>query len=299
MSQQPPHGPAGTPDEAAHGAEPTESFANSPYDVPAPADQTEQLPAGSAPGPDYGQAPDPTRTIYAGTSTTAPDGDLEPEPGRPRWVVPVVIAVILLLVAGGVAAAYFLGERDDTPPPVTPTAETTAEPETTPEATTEPTATAEPTPEETTEPATTPEPTAEPTEEASTELLEDLDETVSVGDLTFTLDGELTADEDILEQDALEAWRGEYVSGEAEIELLATLWVDNEAADAYAAELVESVDGEEIETGYTYTNETGTFWAFILQDGRGSYVWTTDRGHVLQVIGSTDYVGGFYSNFPL
>ena len=66
-----------------------------------------------------------------------------------------------------------------------------------------------------------------------------------------------------------------------------------------AEELLEATDGREVETGYTYTTEDGTYWAYVLEDGRGRYVWTTDRGHVLQVTGSTDHVSGFYSNFPL
>ena len=308
MSQPPPPGSAGTPDETAEPqgpghTEPTESFAHSPYDVPASAGPTAQIPVGATADPGYGQAPDPTRTIYSGTSSTEPGGEPQSEPGRPRWVVPLVIAVILLLVIGGVVAAFVFGDNDDDPAPVTPTDEVTEEAgtsqEPTDEATEEPTD--EATEEPTTEEATTEEPTTEePTEDASTELLDDLVESVNVGDLSFDLtDDGFTADDDILDEGALEAWRGVYASGDAEIEMLATLWSDNDAADEFAATTVEDIDGEQVETGDTYTNETGTFWAFLLEDGRGSYVWTTDRGHVLQVIGSTDYVGGFYSNFPL
>lgn len=297
MSQQPPAGPAGppddesgrtpaTPDSAA--GEPTESFDRSPYDEPTPAaDETAPYA--------YGQAPDPSRTIYSATSTTEPDPGPEPEEEGRRWLWPVV-AVVVLLVAGAVALVLFLGGDDEEPAPATsPTAAeaTTAPEETTAPQTPEPTATA--TAEPTTEP-TTDAPT--PTEEPTAELLEDLEESVSVGDLTFELnDDGFTPDEDV--EGALEAYRGRYVSGDERIDMLATLWPDNEAADEFAAELVEGTDGEQVETGDTYTSGTGTFWAFLLEDGRGSYIWTTDRGHVLQVVGSTDHVGGFYSSYPL
>src|SRR5690625_7281446 len=75
---------------------------------------------------DLGQAPDPTRTIYSETTSTDPEEDPEQEAaGRPRWVVPVVIAVILLLVIGGVVAAYLLGAGDPETPPVAPPVEAT------------------------------------------------------------------------------------------------------------------------------------------------------------------------------
>ncbi len=130
------------------------------------------------------------------------------------------------------------------------------------------------------------------------ELLADLDETVSVGDLTFELSEEgFTPDDRV--NGAVEAYRGTYESGDETIEMRATLWPDNEAADAFAAEMVEAVDGEQVDTGDTYTNETGTFWAFFLEDERGRYIWTTDRGHVLQITGSADYVSQFYASLPL
>lgn len=299
MSQQPPTGPTGAPDASdddAHrtpgtpeeaGGEPTERLAQSPYDVPEP-EETSTYPG-------YEQAPDPSRTIYADAGSAAPGGEAEePAPGgtRPRWLVPVVAAVLVLLVAGGVALALLLGGDDD---PV-------AEPTQTPQATEETTAPQETTPaaEETTEAATSPEPTEEPTEEptSSTELLEDLDETVAVGDLTFTVGEEgFTADEDV--EGALEAWRGTYVSGEYEIEMLATLWPDNEAADAFAAELVDQADGTDPRTGDTYTNGMGTYWAFALDEDRGMYIWTTDSGHVLQITGSTDHIDAFFTSLPL
>ncbi len=307
MSQQPPTGSPGepgasdddaprtprTPDEA--GGEATESFARSPYDVPEtqPMDGTTAYPAAS-----YGQAPDPNRATFSQSSTL--EEEPEPEDGRPRWVVPVVIAVIVLLVAGGIAAALLLGgdDEDDPAAPVTPsaTAQTTDA-----EATTAPEESLAPTDEPTTAP-TTPAATEEPTDpatgESPSELREDLDEAVSVGDLTFELSEDGFAPEEDVDG-AVEAWRGSYVSGDEQIDMFATYWPDNESADEFAASIVENVDGEQVETGHTYTNETGTFWAFLLEDGRGSYVWTTDRGHVLQVTGSTDYVGGFYSSFPL
>lgn len=302
MSQQPPTGPGGepgpqdaprsprTPDEAA--GEPTESFGRSPYDVPEthPEDATAAYPV-----PSYDQAPDPGRTIYSEASTTEPDPGADGPDRRRRWVLPVVIAVVVLLVAGAVAAALLLGGDDDDPTEPATTAPTT-EQTTDPEPTTEPEATEEPT-----EPATTEEPTEEPTPEPTeepSELLADLEESVAVGDLTFELNEDgFTADEDV--EGATEAWRGRYEAGDERIDMLATLWPDNDAADAFVAELVEGVDGEEVETGYTYTNETGTYWAFLLEDGRGSYIWTTDRGHALQITGSTDHVDDFWSRLPL
>jgi len=293
MSQQPP-GPTGASDDDAEptpqGGEPTESFARSPYDVPEtePEEETAAYPA-AAP---YGQAPDPSRTIYSEASTTEPEPEPEPEERR-RWVLPVVVAAVLVLVAGGIALAMLLG-GDDTEAPA-PAATTPAAEETSAaEETTAPT-------EEPTEAPTTPAPTEEPTtaaEEPTSELVEDLDTSVSVGDVAFQLTEEgFTPDEGI--EGAVDAVRGVYAAGEERIEMLATTWPDNAAADAFAAQLVEGTDGEEVQTGSTYTNDTGTFWAFLLADGRGSYIWTTDRGHVLQVVGSTDYVGGFYSGFPL
>ncbi|WP_324649750.1 hypothetical protein [Georgenia sp. H159] len=301
MSQQPPTGPTGTPGDAdgprtpgtpdEAGGEATESFARSPYDVP---DTRPGTPA----EPTYGQAPDPGRTIYSEASTTEPEPDAVPEEGRRRWVVPVVVAVILLLIAGGIAAALLLNDDDGEQDPVAPaTVEATTDAEPTTAPTTEDTAapTDEPT-EEPTTPAATPEPT-----EPSTELREDLEETVSVEDLTFELSEEgFVPDEGI--EGAVEAWRGVYVAGEYRIEMLATLWPDNEAADAFATRLVERTDGEQVDTGSTYTNDTGTYWAFFPVDGdreRGRYVWTTDRGHVLEITGHSDYISPFYSSFPL
>lgn len=300
MSQQPPTGSAGTPEDPD--AESTQRFDQSPYDVPEPAgDETVAMSQ-----PAYGQAPDPTRTIYSETTSTDPEEEPE-QAGRPRWVVPVVIAVILLLVIGGVVAAYLVGDQDPEPTPVAPTVESTEATPTATEAATEesPAATEEPTDAATEAPATE-EATEEPTEEPAEELLEDLEESVTFEsratgeEITFTLNEDgFSADEDIVEAGALEAWVGRYEAEDAEIDMLATLWPDNEAADAYAEELLEATDGREVETGYTYTTEDGTYWAYVLEDGRGRYVWTTDRGHVLQVTGSTDHVSGFYSNFPL
>lgn len=302
MSQQPPTGPTGasgpsdddaprTPGQDA-GAEPTERLEESPYDVPEPQPE----PEGTSAYPGYGQAPDPTRTIYSDAGPTDPTGgDERPAPGRerPRWLLPVVAVVVVLVVAGGVALALLLGGEEEAPsadPSPQPTAETSA-PEASTPAEEETTAEAEPTDE-----PTTAEPTPEPT--ASTELLEDLDETVAVGDLTFTLseDG-FTADEEI--EGALEAWRGTYVSGDYEIEMLATLWPANEAADAFAAELVDQVDGTDPRTGDTYTNGMGTYWAFALDEDRGMYIWTTDNGHVLQITGSTDHIDAFFTSLPI
>lgn len=311
MSQQPPVGSAGTPEDPAGDPESTQRFDQSPYDVPESGPAADDTVAMSPPA--YGQAPDPTRTIYSETTTTDPEG--APEDGearRPRWVVPVVIAVILLLVIGGVAAAYFLGNDDEDPAPVVPTAteEATDGAQTpTPDATEE----AEDATDEATEDATdgataeaTEEPTDEATEEAQEELLEDLEDSVSFEnratgeEITFTLgeDG-FSADDDIVADGALEAWVGRYEAEDEAIDMLATRWPDNDAADAYAEELIEAIDGQEVETGHTYTTETGTYWAYLLEDGQGRYVWTTDRGHVLQVTGSVDHVSGFFGNYPL
>ncbi|MCM3660635.1 hypothetical protein M3148_06445 [Georgenia satyanarayanai] len=294
MSQQPPTGPTPEPsdDDAPRTPDEGEGFARSPYDAPhtQPADATAAYPAAG-----YGQAPDPGRTIYSDASTTEPDPEPEPDGGRPRWVLPAVIAVVVLLVAGGIAAALLLGGDDEDPAASpTPTAEATTTPEQTEEPT-EPATTQEPTDKPTAEPSAT---TDEPTEEPSSELLADLDETVSVGDLTFELSEEgFTPDDSV--GGAVEAYRGSYVSGDETIEMRASLWPDNGAADAFAAEMVEAVDGEQVDTGDTYTNQTGTFWAFFLEDERGRYIWTTDRGHVLEITGSADYVSQFYASLPL
>ncbi|MBD8061437.1 hypothetical protein [Oceanitalea stevensii] len=295
MSQQPPTGPTPEPsdDDAPRTPDEGEGFARSPYDAPQtpPADDT----TAAYPAASYGQAPDPGRTIYSDASTTEPEPEPEPDGGRPRWVLPAVIAVVVLLVAGGIAAALLLGGDDEDPAPATsptPTAEATTTPEETEEPT-EPSTSEEPT-EEPEPSATTEDPSAEP----ASELLADLDETVSVGDLTFELSEEgFTPDDRV--NGAVEAYRGTYESGDETIEMRATLWPDNEAADAFAAEMVEAVDGEQVDTGDTYTNETGTFWAFFLEDERGRYIWTTDRGHVLQITGSADYVSQFYASLPL
>ena len=286
---------AGTPDAAE-----TQAFEQSPYDVPE--SPTEEVPAAYAAAP-YGQAPDPARTIYSQTSTTTPLPEDEPPAGGRRWVVPVIIVVIVLVAAGIAAALLFGGDRDPVP---TPTQTATTEAATTPEPTEEPTATAEPTTEApTTEEPTTEEPTTVAPEDG--ELLGDLDDAVSVGEQTFTLDdnGWVPA-QDVLDAGAREAYEGLFIGGDSEdedrpeIEMLATLWADNEEADDFAQSLVDDLEGaEQVETGDTYTNGDGTYWAFVLEDERGRYIWTTDRGHVLQVTGSTDYVGPFYSNFPL
>jgi len=306
MSQQPP-GPFGESDddrtphegEPDHGApeeQPTESLDRSPYDVPetdvpetgAESPSEEETSAYPAAAP-YGQAPDPSRTIYSGTTDTEPEPEHTEGDGRRRWVLPVVIAAVVLLVAGGIAAALLLGGDDEEPAPVASTTPAA-------EATTPAGESATPT-EEPTDAATTPAPTQEPTGPDES-LVEDLDTSVAVGDVTFELTGEgFTPDTGI--QGAVEAVRGVYAAGDERIEMLATTWPDNAAADAFAARLVEGADGEEVETGSTYTNGTGTFWAYVLSDGRGRYIWTTDRGHVLEVTGSPEYVGGFYSAFPL
>ncbi|WP_413452302.1 hypothetical protein AA0Y32_11475 [Georgenia phoenicis] len=279
---QPPTGPTPGPsdDDAPRTPDEGEGFARSPYDLP-------ESQAGE-PTASYGQAPDPARTIYSDPSSTEPEPE-EPTSGRPRWVLPAVIAAVVVLVAGGIAAALLLGGDDEDPvAPATPTAEQTDAPTTGP---TDPATTAAPEPTE--EPTT-----AEPTEEPSSELLGDLDETVSVGDLTFELSEEgFVPDEGI--EGAVEAYRGTYIGGEERIGMLATLWPDNAAADAFATRLTEGADGELVDTGDTYTNGTGTFWAFLLSDERGRYIWTTDRGHVLEITGSADYVSQFYSSLPL
>ncbi|MEE6280660.1 hypothetical protein [Georgenia sunbinii] len=302
MRQQPPTDPtdpaneAGSPDDAPGSSTPdlaadeTQAFDQSPYDVPeAP---TEEVPAGYAGS--YGQAPDPGRTIYSQTTSADPADDDEPAPGRRKWLVPVIVLVILL-IAAGVAAVLLLGGDDDEPAPAPTATETASEEPTSEEPTSEEPSSEEPTSEE----PTSEEPTEEP---PAGELLEDLDDTVSVGDVTFTLNSDgWVPSEAVLEDGALEAYDGLFGNGDdEEIEMLATLWADNDAADGFAQTVVDGLDGaEQVETGDTYTNGDGTYWAFLLEDGRGSYVWTTDRGHAFQVTGSTDYVGQFFSNFPL
>src|SRR5690606_17101837 len=194
-----------------------EGFARSPYDAPQtpPADDT----TAAYPAASYGQAPDPGRTIYSDASTTEPEPEPEPDGGRPRWVLPAVIAVVVLLVAGGIAAALLLGGDDEDPAPATsptPTAEATTTPEETEEPT-EPSTSEAPT-EEPEPSATTEDPGAEP----ASELLADLDETVSVGDLTFELSEEgFTPDDRV--NGAVEAYRGTYESGDETIGMRATL----------------------------------------------------------------------------
>jgi len=125
-------------------------------------------------------------------------------------------------------------------------------------------------------------------------------ETVTAEEVTFYLSDEGFVPEPV--EGAVEAYRGTYAAGETEIGMLATLWPDNAAADAFAAQLLEGLDGREIATGSTYTNDAGTYWAYIIvEDGeeRGTYVWTTDRGHVLQIVGTLDWVDRFYDSFPL
>lgn len=305
MSQYPPAGPSddeapsgeppttGTPDEVD--GKQTEVFAQSPYDVP----EGGQPSAESAyPAASYGQAPDPGRTIYSEASTVDPPPEQDTDGGRPRWLVPVVVAVIALLVAGGIVAALLLGGDDEEPetaPP--PTVEPTVELTTTPAPTEETTSPQAPTAEPTTEPPTTPEATEQPTGE----LLADLEDAVALGDVTFELAEPFQVDEGLLSQGATEALRGTFVSGDEEIGMLATLWASNEEADEFAARIIDGLEGVvEVETGDTFTNGMGTYWAFASEDRtRGVYVWTTDRGHVLEVVGGADYLAQFYSNHPL
>lgn len=298
MSQHPPTGPHdGTPESAStpDSADETQQLDQSPYDVPAGA--TEEIP----PAPDgYGRAPDPSASIYATASSELPDEDEgeddEPERRR-RWLVPVVVLVIVL-VAGALAAWLLLGGDDEDPLPAPVPTDTPSQTATAGPVTPEPTDTAtseDPTSEQT----ASEEPTDEDTTAPAGELLESLDDAVTVGDNSFELDGDWDANEDALDDGAVEAYDGVFVSGDAEIEMSASLWPDNDDADAFAEGIVDGIGGEQVESGDTYTNGDGTYWAYLLEDGRGSYVWTTDRGHVLQVTGSTDYVGSFFSNYPL
>ena len=297
MSQDPPSGReddnGATPEEAAAPGptgDETQAFDRSPYDVAATPDD-----AGEDVGYGYGQAPDPTRTIYSRTTSTEPDAGPE-DPERRRWLIPVIVVAVIVIL-GAVAAVLLFGGEDETPDPAPSETVTATEEPTTDEPTTEEPTTEEPTEEPTTEEPTTEEPTEEP---AGGELLDSLEDSVVAGDVTFTLDDDgWVAAQDVIDDGALEAYEGLFVGGDEEVEMLASLWSGNDAADEFAASLVEAQDTDPVETDDTYSDGTGTYWAFILDDGQGRYIWTSDRGHVFQITGSTDYVSQFFSGLPL
>lgn len=293
---------AGAP--GAPGEDPTQTFgplSGSPYDTPGSGEPPTQ-PYGAAygPAPTAGEASYGARTTYSQSTYGSPEPD--PEPRRP-WLVPALVVGALLVVAALVylAMTVFGGDEDPQAPATTapvPTATASA----TATATEEPTPTATgptPTAEPTTEAPTTEAPTA-PTP-ASQDLERQLDDAVVSGDTTFTLteEGFVPATE-VVEAGAVEAYRATYVAGESQVTMLATSWPTTEEADAYAAELIAALEGaEQVDTGTVYQNGAGTYWAFHLGDGNGMYVWTTDRGEVLQVSGPTDWVDGFYTGLSI
>jgi len=275
----------------------TSPYDASPYDAggATPAD-----PSGTSDlDPGYGAAPTPgSAAAYGGEE---PPGD-EPPQGprrRRRWLWPVIIAVLVLLAAG--AVAYLLLDRDGSgdgyaEPMSSPTSDATPSPE---EESTAPDADPE-----ATEPEDSPAPEESPEEEPTGpggELFDQLEESITAGETTFevTEDG-FTPDEDALDAGALEAYAATYEADDVEIDFLATRWADNDLADEYAETLAEALDGaEQVETGSTYIDESGTYWAYVLPDDRGAIIWTTDRGHVFQIVSGIDYVGPFYSAYPL
>src|SRR5699024_11868226 len=116
------------------------------------------------------------------------------------------------------------------------------------------------------------------TSTAEGELAEQLEDSVTVDDETFELsDDGMVEDEDVVDNGAVEAYQLTYTSGDTEIEMLATLWPDNELADEYADERRENCEGaEEVESDDTYTNGDGTYWAYLLGDASGSSVRHAD-----------------------
>ncbi|MEE6296696.1 hypothetical protein [Georgenia wangjunii] len=296
-------GAAGAP--GAPGEDPTQAFgplSGSPYDAPGSSEPPTQ-PYGAAGGPAYGPAPTAGEAPYGARTTYSRDtyGSPEPEPEKKRWLVPVVVVGALLLVAAIVYLAMTVfGGDDGTGTEATPTAPSTTA---APTATATEEATTGATTDPTTDAPTTAAPTEEPTSQAPTsdDLERQLDESVVAGDATFTVTEEgFVPAPDIIGAGAVEAYTATYASGESQVAMLATSWPSVEEADAYAAELIAGLEGaEQLDTGTVYQNGTGTYWAFLLSDGSGMYVWTTDRGEVLRVTGPTDWVDGFYTGYSI
>lgn len=295
--EEPLEGGTGEPSSAATPQQPGDDdlLDTSPYDAPG---EEPTVVAGS-PGeaqqdgePGYGAAPAPGSGPLVAESGEVP-GD-EPVRRR-RWLIPVIVVVVVLAAAAVVAVLMLRGPDDEKPePPVATSAPASEEPSD--EASDEPTAEASEEPSD--------EPSDEPSEDATDEegeLGDQLEESIEAADTTFEVtDDGFATDSDIVDDGALEAYTATYESGDEEISFLATQWSDTDLADEYAEELGDDLDGaEQVTTGHTYTNDTGTYWAFLLDDGQGCYIWTTDRGHVLKITGSTDFVDAFYSAYPL
>lgn len=261
-------------------------YAGSPYDGATPY------------GSGDAAAPTPTGSTYSRTTyTTGGEGDDGSSRGKGFVAAIVVGALVLLAAIAFGAMALFGGEEDPAADP-TPTAPVTSEPTATGEATETPSETATATEEPTSTEATT-EPS--PTATAAGDLLRQLDESVVAGDATFTVtEAGFVPAPQVVEAGAVEAYTGSFTDGTNTIELLAAAFPTSEGADTYAAQLQTALEGaEQVATGETYANGMGTYWAYLVGEDRGVYLWTTDRGEVLQVTGPTDWVGPFYSGFSI
>ncbi|MFC4555986.1 hypothetical protein [Georgenia faecalis] len=317
--------PPTDPDEPQDGTRPGDEEPTRPLDggeeptrpLDETADPTRPLDEGAGPTPydadaptqPFGAAPAPATQDGASTDPYATDADAGARTGastysRPSYadgaegggpdgtsrskgpVILMIVGAVILIAAAVIAAIAFFGRNDEDPAPgATATTETTTEASASPSA--------EPTTEETA--------TSEPSATASGDLLRQLDTSVTAGDATFTLtEAGFVPEAGIVESGAVEAYLGTYSDGTNEIQLLATAWPSVEEADAYAAAIIGNLGGaEEVATGETYTNGMGTYWAYLLEDGSGMYLWTTDRGEVLRATGSPDWVGQFYSNYSI
>lgn len=316
--------------EGTSGAgEPTESLETSPYGE-SDGDDTGDVSA----TPDYGRAPQPSANPWseasddsaeAGSEGDGAESSLSQEEGeRPRrrdaakrsagspvlWLV-LAAAAVALGVAVYFAIRVFGGSDADP----APGGETTTAAEQATEAGEEPTD--EPG-EEATDAEATEEPTEETTEEETegtdsaeqSELLRRLDVPVEFerGEETFVFDVDsdgFVEDSDVVDDGALEAYRATFADEDGnEIELFAAYYGDddeaNDAAQALAEELVDGLDGAaEADSGDTYVDGSGTYWAHLLNDGSGSYTWTTDLGHALQVTGNIEYLADFFNALRL
>lgn len=305
--------------------QPTTELEASPYDSEADATAvTREI------GDGYGRAPNPSESPWASASKAAgDDGDEGGNGAGPRdaagagayaprrserrstspmlWLI-LAVAAIALGVAIFFAIQVWGSDDDDSP---------TADPTATHEVTDEPTedATEAPTEEPTGEPTgdVTDEPTEEPTEEPTgagdpaeeSELLRYLDVPVEIelGDEVIVFDADsdgFVEDSEAVDAGAVEAYRATFTDGDGtEIELFAAYFASNDEADEFAEQFIDGLDAELAETDDTYEDGSGTYWAFLFPDGSGSYVWTTDNGHVLQVVGSVSVIGSFYNNLRI
>ncbi|HLS50019.1 MAG TPA: hypothetical protein VK024_08485 [Actinomycetaceae bacterium] len=300
------------PDRGVPGDEPEEAGADdvldtSPYDSVGPQDTAAADPAtadGTQIDPGYDAAPTPgSAALFGGGEPREHDEPSTDDRRRRRWLLPTII-VVLVLVAAGAAVYFFLLDREDAesdaePSPLSETTEATDPP-----TEDDPAEAGEDAGEDAGEGATAEEPAEEETEEVPEqpgELESQLEDSIDAGETTFEVtDDGFVVDDDAIEEGALEAYAATYAAGDVELEFLATRWSDNDLADEYAESLTEALEGaDEVETGSTYIDGSGTYWAFVLEEDRAAIIWTTDRGHVFQVVGGIDYVGPFYSGYPI